>query len=109
MGIAEQNRVVVQPNRQLVALGWLCVAVLLLLFIWRTVLPATQQKTYAFAVYYTAARLTIEGQAGVAFCGEWFFDQQRSLGFGDRADYFCPNPPTNGLVLLPVAWLPPRP
>jgi hypothetical protein len=109
MGIAEQNRVIVQPKRQLAALGWLCAALLLILFVWRTVLPATQQKTYAFSVYYTAARLTIQGQAGVGFCSEWFFDQQRSLGFGERADYFCPNPPTNALVLLPVAWLPPRP
>ncbi len=109
MSIAEQNRALVLSRRQLVALGWLCAALLLLLFVWRTVLPATQQKTYAFSVYYTAARLTIQGQAGVRFCGEWFFDQQRSLGFGDRADFFCPNPPTNALVLLPVAWLPPRP
>jgi len=109
MSIAEQNRAFALPRRQFIALGWLAAALLLLLLVWRTVLPATQQRTYAFSVYYTAARLTIQGQAGVGFCSEWFFDQQRSLGFAERADFFCPNPPTNALVLLPVAWLPPRP
>jgi hypothetical protein len=109
MSIAGQNRALALPRRQFVALGWLAAAVLLLLLVWRTILPSTQQKSYAFSVYYTAARLTIQGQAGVGFCSEWFFDQQRSLGFAERADFFCPNPPTNALVLLPVAWLPPRP
>jgi Glycosyltransferase family 87 len=105
----DQQSILASHRRYFAVLGWLCAALLLLLFIWRTVLPATQQKTYAFSVYYTAARLTVQGQAGVRFCDEWFFDQQRGLGFGERADYFCPNPPTNALVLLPVAWLPPQP
>ena len=79
-----------------------------LFFFWHTLLPATRTHTYAFSAYYTAARLTLQGQAGTRFCGEWFFEQQRALGFGNRADFFCPNPPTTALILLPVAWLPPR-
>lgn len=89
--------------------GWLCAAALLLVFAWRTAVPAAGHTTYAFSAYYTAARLTLAGQAGVRFCTPWFFDQQRALGFGDRADYFCPNPPTNALAFVPVAWLPPLP
>lgn len=109
MGIAEHNRAIELPGRARAWGAWLGTALLLLLFAWRTILPAAQQKTYAFSVYYTAARLTLDGQAGVRFCSPWFFDQQRALGFGDRADFFCPNPPANALVLLPVAWLPPGP
>jgi hypothetical protein len=74
----------------------------------RTALPATRTHTYAFSAYYTAARLALQGQAGVRLCDEWFFEQQRALGFGNRADFFCPNPPTTALLMLPVAWLPPR-
>jgi hypothetical protein len=76
-------------------------------FLWRVALPAARAETYAFSAYYTAARLTIQGQAGLGFCEGWFFEQQRALGFGDRADFFCPNPPTAALALVPVAWLPP--
>lgn len=79
-----------------------------LFFFWHTLLPATRTHTYAFSAYYTAARLTLQGQAGIRFCDEWFFEQQRALGFGNRADFFCPNPPTTALIMLPVAWLPPR-
>lgn len=82
---------------------------LLGLFLWRTVLPAARAETYAFSAYYTSARLTLAGQGGAAFCSAWFFEQQRALGFGERADYFCPNPPTTALLMLPVAWLPPVP
>jgi hypothetical protein len=81
--------------------------VLAALLIWRTVIPAMSARTYAFSAYYTSARLTLEGQAGVRFCEPWFFEQQHALGFGDRSDFFCPNPPTTALLMLPVAWLPP--
>jgi hypothetical protein len=88
--------------------AWLAAGALAaLLLLWRTVLPAMSARAYAFSAYYTAARLTLQGQAGAQLCGEWFFAQQRALGFGDRADFFCPNPPTTALLLLPVAWLPP--
>jgi hypothetical protein len=109
MGVAEQNRAIALPRRPAMLAGWLCAAALLAVFVWRTAVPAAGHTTYAFSAYYTAARLTLSGQAGVRFCTPWFFDQQRALGFGDRADYFCPNPPTNALAFLPVAWLPPLP
>jgi hypothetical protein len=76
-------------------------------FLWRVALPAARAETYAFSAYYTAARLSLGGQGGLGFCGAWFFEQQRALGFGDRSDYFCPNPPTTALALMPVAWLQP--
>ncbi len=98
-----------REKRPLTDWAWLAAGVLgALLFFWRTVLPATRTHTYAFSAYYTAARLTLQGRAGISFCGEWFFEQQRALGFGNRADFFCPNPPTTALIMLPVAWLPPR-
>jgi hypothetical protein len=89
--------------------AWLAAGALgALFFFWHSLLPATRTHTYAFSAYYTAARLTLHGQAGTRFCTEWFFEQQRALGFGNRADFFCPNPPTTALIMLPVAWLPPR-
>ncbi|MEP7190514.1 MAG: hypothetical protein ABI901_15090, partial [Roseiflexaceae bacterium] len=98
-----------QDKRLLTDWAWLAAGVLgALLFFWHTVLPATQTHTYAFSAYYTAARLTLQGQAGIRFCDAWFFEQQRAFGFGNRADFFCPNPPTTALIMLPVAWLPPR-
>jgi Glycosyltransferase family 87 len=98
-----------RDTRLLTDWAWLAAGVFgALLFFWRTLLPATRTHTYAFSAYYTAARLTLQGQAGIRFCGEWFFEQQRALGFGNRADFFCPNPPTTALIMLPVAWLPPR-
>lgn len=108
MGIAEpQNQAIDLPRRARAWGAWLAAALLLGLFVWQTALPASQQKSYAFSVYYTAARLTLQGQAGVQFCSTWLFEQQRALGFGQWADYFCPNPPTTALLLAPVAWLPP--
>ena len=86
---------------------WCIGGLALLLFAWRAVRPAIQINTYAFSVYYTSARLTLQGQASPRFCEPWFFDEQRALGL--RADYFCPSPPTMALLMLPVAWLPPRP
>jgi hypothetical protein len=88
------------------SLAWLFAAALVALLLWRTAIPAMSARTYAFSAYYTSARLTLEGQAGVRFCEPWFFAQQHALGFGDRADFFCPNPPTTALLMLPVAWLP---
>lgn len=94
--------------RSVVAL--LATAILSALFLWRTVLPAARADSYAFSAYYTAARLALRGEAGARLCDAgWFFAQQRALGFGERADFFCPNPPTTALLLAPVAWLPPRP
>jgi hypothetical protein len=98
-----------RDTRPLTDWAWLAAGVFgALLFFWHTLLPATRTHTYAFSAYYTAARLTLQGQAGIRFCEEWFFEQQRALGFGNRADFFCPNPPTTALIMLPVAWLPPR-
>jgi glycosyl transferase family 87 len=97
-----------RPTRLLVQLRWLawgCVAFALIFFCWRTVIPATRFNTYAFSVYYTSARLTLQGQGGAHFCDPWFFDQQYQLGL--RADVFCPFPPTMALLMLPVAWMPP--
>ena len=98
-----------RDKRPLTDWAWLAAGVLgALLFFWHTVLPATRTHTYAFSAYYSAARLTLQGRAGISFCDEWFFEQQRAFGFGNRADFFCPNPPTTALIMLPVAWLPPR-
>jgi hypothetical protein len=84
--------------------AWLAAGLLgALYFFWHTLLPATRTHTYAFSAYYTAARLVLQGQAGTRFCAEWFFEQQRALGFGSRADIFCPNPPSTALIMLPVA------
>ena len=93
--------------RSLVLGLWSLIVIAAAAFIWRVALPAARAETYAFSAYYTAARLTLQGQGGLGFCDEWFFEQQRALGFGDRADYFCPNPPTAALALVPLAWLPP--
>ena len=96
-------------ERSLTDWAWIAAGVLgALLLFWHSLLPATRTHTYAFSAYYSAARLTLQGQAGIRFCDEWFFEQQRVLGFGNRADFFCPNPPTTALIMLPVAWLPPR-
>jgi hypothetical protein len=86
-------------------LAWCCVAFALVFFCWRTVIPATRFNTYAFAVYYTSARLTLQGQGGARFCDPWFIEQQNQLGL--RADVFCPFPPTMALLMMPVAWMPP--
>ena len=96
-------------KRSLTDWAWIAAGVLgALLLFWHSLLPATRTHTYAFSAYYTAARLALQGRAGISFCSEWFFEQQRALGFGNRADFFCPNPPTTALIMLPVAWLPPR-
>src|SRR5437660_874556 len=86
---------------------FLVIVVVVALFVWYTVLPAVPAQTYAFSAYYTSARLTLKGQAGPRFCDQWFFEQERALGFGKAADRFCPNLPTTALLMAPVAWLPP--
>lgn len=91
-------------------IAWPVALLLCALFLWRTVLPAARADSYAFSAYYTAARLALRGEADARLCdADWFFAQQRALGFGARADFFCPNPPTTALLLAPVAWLPPTP
>ena len=88
---------------------WIIAFVLTIVFAVRTVLPTLNANTYAFSVYYTSARLALSGQADSRMCTTWFYDQQRALGFGNRADAFCGfGPPTMALVMLPIAWLPPH-
>jgi glycosyl transferase family 87 len=88
-------------------LAWVCACLMFAIFLYRTAIPATQQSTPAFSVYYTSAYLTLQGEAGGQFCGPWFFDQQRRLGL--KVDFFCPSPPTMALIMLPIAWLSPGP
>ncbi|MFN8567213.1 MAG: hypothetical protein U0Z44_06745 [Kouleothrix sp.] len=90
MGIAEpQNQAIDLPRRARAWGAWLAAALLLGLFVWQTALPASQQKTYAFSVYYTAAWLTPRGQSRRAVL-QHGCSSSSALGFGQWADYFCP-------------------
>jgi hypothetical protein len=89
-------------------LAWLLAAMALLYFLSQVVLPAASRNTYAFSVYYTSSRLALHGEADARICGQWFYEQQHILGFGDRADAFCGfGPPTMAVVMMPVAGFPP--
>src|SRR5688572_19024154 len=90
------------------SIAWLSAGLALIILVGMTIIPATQYSSFAFSVYYTSAHLALDGQADARICEEWFKDQQRALGFGNRVDTFCPSPPTMALLMLPVAWLPPE-
>jgi hypothetical protein len=86
---------------------WVVAMIAFLTFLWRVVLPAAQHNTFAFSVYYTSARLALQGEADSRLCEEWFFEQQRALGL--QADTFCgAGLPTMALVMAPLAWLRPE-
>jgi hypothetical protein len=90
------------------SLAWLLAAPALLYFMSHIVIPAAERNTFAFSVYYTSSRLVMHGEADARICSDWFYEQQRSLGFGNRADAFCGfGPPTMALVMTPIAGLRP--
>jgi len=77
-------------------------------FIWRTALPATRTHNLRVFRILHCARLALQGQAAFVSATSGFSSSSARFGFGSRADFFCPNPPTTALLMLPVAWLPPR-
>jgi alpha-1,2-mannosyltransferase len=59
-----------------------------------------------FVAYYTAARLLAEGAGAARFYDDaWFQEHVARFEPGVR-DTFWANPPTMGLLLLPLAWAP---
>jgi hypothetical protein len=89
--------------------AWLLAAIALLYLVSHVAIPAAKKGPSAFSVYYTSSRLALQGEADARICTEWFYEQQRRLGFGDRADAFCGfGPPTMALVMTPVAGLRPN-
>ena len=64
------------------------------------------RPTSGFAMYYTYARLAIGGESLAGMYDAAFFDaKMREFGFNLRDE--SNNPPSAGLVYMPVAWLGP--
>jgi Glycosyltransferase family 87 len=87
-----------------------CVAVQAL-YGWLVVVPACLHwQTNGFAAYYTEARVLYRqpGDFARVYQRDWFQARIDELGFGVK-DEIGPQPPQSGLMMLPVAWLSPRP
>jgi hypothetical protein len=65
---------------------------------------AVGTSTNAFVAYYTAARLLVEGAGAARFYEDDWFRSQVARFEPEVRDIFSGNPPTMGLVLLPLAW-----
>jgi hypothetical protein len=78
-------------------------------YVWRVVLPAAQATTNGFAAYYTAAHLLAREPESLqhVYDDAWFAARVERAGFPGLYDIFNVQPPTMGLMLLPLAWLPP--
>jgi len=77
-----------------------CVAFSLHFFLW------APRLTYGFAMYYTFARLALQGESlDRAYDDAYFQAKLREFGFDLRDE--PNNIPTAGLAFMPVAWLPP--
>ena len=61
-----------------------------------------------FAGYYTAARIICsEDSLSRLYSDEWFQQKLEELGIHEPTIVMYVNPPTTGLFVLPVSWLPP--
>ena len=72
------------------------------------VLPAARATTHGFAAYYTAARLLLNEPETMAhiYDNDWFAAQIVDSGIHGVYDIFNIQPPTMGLMLLPLVPLP---
>lgn len=72
----------------------------------RATLPGMRSAT-GFAVFYTASRLALEGRAGVEMYDDAWLgrEMERSVAPGVH-DVLTATPPSNIVLMLPLAWLP---
>jgi hypothetical protein len=63
--------------------------------------------THGFPVYYTSARLILEGRWSerIFYDDDWFGDVVAAQTGGRVREVYAPNPPGASLLLLPLAWL----
>jgi hypothetical protein len=62
--------------------------------------------THGFPVYYTPARLLVEGRWSTqVYDLEWFSQQTRAFTNGLIVEKYAPHPPSMTLLALPLAWL----
>jgi hypothetical protein len=82
----------------------------LALYVALVALPAARGQPFTFVSYYTAAYLLARGPEGMPqiYDDAWFDAQIARAGFPDSHDIFGPQPPTMGLLALPLLALSPR-
>jgi hypothetical protein len=92
--------------------NWLSALALaaLALYIALVALPAARGQPFTFVSYYTAAYLLARGPEELPqiYDDAWFDAQIARAGFPGSHDIFGPQPPTMGLLALPLLALPPR-
>ncbi len=77
-------------------------ALLALVFLWHTVIPASGKLTAGFMAYFVAAQSVQEGEPGARlYDDEWFAARVVAESRGRVTDIYLANPPT-----VAVAWLP---
>jgi len=77
-------------------------ALVCLLFLWHTVVPAAGKLTAGFMAYYVAAQTIHEGEPGTRlYEDKWFAARVMAETRGTITDIYLANPPA-----LAVAWLP---
>ena len=86
--------------------GPMLLGVSVLITLFTTVLPSSKRITHGFAAYYTASRLILEHRGGPIFYDDTAFQAQvAAKTSGQAADIFWANPPTMGLMFIPLATL----
>ena len=77
-----------------------------LIFLRSSVWPALWNATHGFPVYYTPARLILEGRWSARIYDDaWFGDEVAAQTNGRIREVYSPNPPGASLLLIPLAWL----
>ena len=90
------------------AVEWCAIAILTVVFIWHSFVPAWQTLKSEFPNYYLAAELYHQGiPLDRVYEWTWFQRQNDHLGVRDGLVGFAPNPPTSILPLLPLTGLQP--
>jgi hypothetical protein len=75
-------------------------------FMLNTFLPSLRATTHGFPVYYTSARLVVDGRWSTqVYDDAWFGDRVSEYLHSSVREIFAPNPPGTALILLPLAWL----
>lgn len=82
------------------------IVIVVCVWLFAVVVPATHQITHGFVAYYTAARVIRDGLPGVRIYDEpWFLERASVLSSGRARDIFRPTPPTSAVLWLPLAAL----
>jgi glycosyl transferase family 87 len=90
------------------ALALASLALIVLLFLVRTVAPSAGRLTHGFLAYYVAGQAIHDGvPATRLYDDRWFVARVKELSQGTVADIYLANPPTLAVAWSPLAYLSP--